>query len=41
MRSEYTSSIKQQAFTDELNQWLADIEIERNEAVWNTIEMIP
>ena len=41
IRPEYTSSIKQQAFTDELNQWLADTEVERNEAVWNTIEKIP
>jgi hypothetical protein len=33
--------MKQQVFTDELNQWLADTEIERNDSVWNTIEMIP
>ncbi len=41
MRLEYTSSIKQKAFSDELNQWLADTEIERNDVVWNAIEMIP
>lgn len=41
IKSEYISSMKQQVFTDELNQWLADTEIERNDSVWNTIEMIP
>ena len=41
MMEEYSSSIKQQVFTDELNQWLSDAEIERNETLWNTIEMIP
>lgn len=41
MVEEYSSAMKQQVFTDELNQWLADTEIERNEALWDTIEMIP
>ena len=41
MMEEYSSSIKQQVFTDELKQWLSDAEIERNETLWNTIEMIP
>lgn len=41
MKPEYITSIKQQVFTDELNQWLTDTEVERNEAVWNTIEKIP
>ena len=33
--------MKQKVFTDELNQWISDIEIERHEAVWNNVEMIP
>lgn len=41
MLEEYSNLMKQQVFTDELNQWLADTEIERNETLWNTIEMIP
>ena len=41
IRPEYTSSIKQQAFTDELNQWLTDTEIERNDVLCNNVEMIP
>ena len=31
----------EKVFTDELNQWISDIEIERHEAVWNNVEMIP
>ena len=41
IKAEYEASMKQQVFTDELNQWIADTEIERNDTVWNTIEMIP
>ena len=41
MRTEYTASMKQKVFTDELNQWISDIEIERHDAVWNNVEMIP
>ncbi len=41
MRAEYTTAMKQKVFTDELNQWISDIEIERHEAVWNNVEMIP
>lgn len=41
IKAEYTASMKQQVFTDELNQWLSDTEIERNDSVWNSIEMIP
>lgn len=41
MRVEYTTAMKQKVFTDELNQWISDIEIERHEAVWNNVEMIP
>ena len=41
MKTEYTASMKQQVFTDELNQWIADVEIERNDTIWNNIEMIP
>ena len=40
MRIDYTTSMRQQVFTDELNQWLSETEVERNETVWNTIEMI-
>lgn len=41
IKAEYTASMKQQVFTDELNQWLSDAEVERNDSVWNSIEMIP
>lgn len=41
MRAEYTTAMKQKVFTDELNQWISDIEIERHDAVWNSVEMIP
>ena len=41
MRIDYTASMRQQVFTDELNQWLSETDVQRNETLYNSIEMIP
>lgn len=40
-KQSYISMMQQQLFNDEYQKWLNESKIEKNEAVWNEIELIP
>lgn len=40
-RTDYENGMKKQIFNTEFERWLENAKIERNEEVWNQVEMIP